>query len=82
MSKYGAIEICDKYGLVINRGIDGMDTSYVKEEKKNQVICVDCGATRLVKPQDLFHVKRCVPCQKKYARTRKKVIGAAEAFRQ
>lgn len=28
--------------------------------------CVDCGADRLIKPQDVFQVKRCENCQKKH----------------
>lgn len=30
--------------------------------------CCDCGAERIIKPQDAFQVKRCVDCQKKYRR--------------
>lgn len=33
--------------------------------------CCDCGAERKVKPQDVFQVKRCVPCQKKYRNARR-----------
>lgn len=28
--------------------------------------CVDCGAERVIKVQDVFQVSRCVECQKKY----------------
>jgi len=28
--------------------------------------CADCGAERIIKPQDEFQVKRCVACQKKH----------------
>lgn len=31
------------------------------------IYCVDCWNAREIKPQDVFQVKRCVPCQKKYA---------------
>lgn len=27
--------------------------------------CIDCGASREVKPQDVWQVKRCKPCQAK-----------------
>lgn len=30
-----------------------------------QIICIDCGAPRKVKPQDAWQVKRCVDCQNK-----------------
>lgn len=33
--------------------------------------CCDCGAERVVKPQDVFQVKRCVPCQKLYRNARR-----------
>lgn len=33
--------------------------------------CQDCGAERLIKPQDRFQVKRCVACQEAHRRARK-----------
>lgn len=33
--------------------------------------CCDCGAERVVKPQDVFQVKRCVACQKLYRNARR-----------
>lgn len=33
--------------------------------------CIDCGAERIVKVQDVFQVKRCVNCQKDYTKRRR-----------
>lgn len=90
MSKYGAIEICEKYGLNINHyhaNSDGntqapQDTHVRRPGKTSTITCVDCGGERKVLVQDLFHVKRCKSCQVKYARMRGKVMGAAEEFRK
>lgn len=30
-----------------------------------EIICIECGAKRKVKPQDAWQVKRCIPCQAK-----------------
>lgn len=30
--------------------------------------CIDCGAERMIKTQDIFQVKRCVTCQATYAK--------------
>lgn len=52
--------------IVRNRGgavvqdLDRPDGQYTK-----QIICVECGAPRKVKPQDAWQVKRCVDCQGK-----------------
>ncbi len=41
-----------------------------------------CGATRLVKPQDVWQVKRCVPCQKAHQMNRfKERLNALKARR-
>jgi hypothetical protein len=89
MSKYGAIEICEKYGLPVRHGGETPteDTRVKKtpgprHSKTIEIICIDCGAKRQVLPQDVFHCKRCKPCQKKYSRTRITVMGAAEEFRK
>ena len=34
--------------------------------------CIDCGVSREVKPQDVFQVKRCKPCQLKFKKNRGK----------
>ena len=39
-----------------------------KKGKTSFITCVDCGAQREVKVQDVFQVKRCQECQKKHKR--------------
>jgi len=42
---------------------------------KVEIICIDCGKPRLIKPQDVWQVKRCKNCQsKKNKRKFKKFI--------
>lgn len=36
--------------------------------KTTTIHCIDCGAERMIKTQDIFQVKRCVPCQAIYAK--------------
>lgn len=48
------------------------------------IACVDCGASRTIKVQDVFQVKRCEDCQKKHRNTlrsqrRKEKLAQAEA---
>ena len=40
--------------------------------------CVDCGAMRTVKPQDVFQVKRCVGCQSKHRLLRRQAHAKGE----
>lgn len=49
----------NKAGAVV-MDLDTPDGQYTK-----QILCVDCGAARKVKPQDAWQVKRCVECQGK-----------------
>lgn len=42
-----------------------MDLAKPDGQYTKQIICVDCGAPRKVKPQDAWQVKRCVECQGK-----------------
>lgn len=49
----------NKAGAII-RDLDKPQGQYTKE-----IICVDCGKPRKVKPQDAWQVKRCVECQDK-----------------
>lgn len=37
------------------------------------ISCIECSAERTIKKCDIHHVKRCVPCQKKYAREQTKI---------
>jgi DNA-directed RNA polymerase subunit RPC12/RpoP len=44
--------------------------------------CVDCGVKRTIKPQDVFQVKRCLDCQKKFRnaqRSEKRKVKRQEA---
>lgn len=34
-----------------------------KKPATTEIKCMDCGATRVIKVQDAFQVKRCIPCQ-------------------
>ena len=49
----------NKAGAVI------MDLAKPDGQYTKQIICVECGAPRRVKPQDAWQVKRCVVCQNK-----------------
>lgn len=37
-----------------------------------EISCIECGTIRLVKQQDVHQVKRCVACQVKYAKLKRK----------
>lgn len=39
--------------------------------KTTVIKCIDCGAERMIKVQDVFQVKRCVKCQKEYTKRRR-----------
>lgn len=43
-----------------------LSSGHVVESKTVTIACVDCGTERIVKIQDQFQVKRCIPCQKKH----------------
>ena len=44
----------------------------VKQKKTTaEITCVNCGIKRIVLVQDVFQVKRCIPCQKKFRSQRK-----------
>lgn len=54
----------------------------VKNGKLHIIKCCECGASREVKPQDLFQVKRCKPCQaKRSGRTFKKFLSKVKRKR-
>lgn len=57
--------------------------SWAFEHETAEITCIDCGATRRIKVQDLFQVKRCAPCQKasqrKTRNEKMKVKNAAKA---
>jgi len=46
------------------------------------IYCYDCLAPREIKPQDVFQVKRCVPCQKKYSNEQRKFRAQAKRQQQ
>ena len=39
--------------------------------KTTIIKCIDCGAERIIKVQDVFQVKRCVKCQKEHTKRRR-----------
>ena len=39
--------------------------------KTTTIKCIDCGAERMIKVQDVFQVKRCVKCQKEHTKRRR-----------
>jgi len=38
----------------------------MKADERIEIQCCECGTARMIKPQDAFQVKRCVPCQRTY----------------
>jgi len=44
--------------------------------------CIDCGAERLIKPQDAFQVKRCVDCQHTYRKAKRAAARRAKRAAQ
>lgn len=49
-----------------------------QKEKKASTVdikCIDCGATRTIKVQDAFQVKRCMDCQSKYRKARRAEVA-------
>jgi hypothetical protein len=48
----------------------------IPKEKTAIIKCVDCGAEREVKVQDVFQVKRCITCQTKHRNARRKENAA------
>ena len=45
---------------------------HIEKPKTAEVICIDCGASRTIKVQDVFQVKRCIVCQSKFRIARRK----------
>jgi len=64
-------EIAGKLAMVIFKYKDQIPHAAeqkVLPTKSLFITCIDCGAQREVKPQDVHQVKRCVECQKKSRR--------------
>lgn len=56
-------KMSDRLHVHIHHHVQG---GIVKGIKLTTIKCMDCNEERVIKVQDVFQVKRCVKCQKKY----------------
>lgn len=65
-------EVLSSSNLIIDKMTETLVNHVALEQVQGKSIklitinCEDCGAERLIKPQDAFQVKRCEDCQKKH----------------
>lgn len=71
------LDRCSRCGSVLTYAdFEKKPLATVSNGKLHVIKCVDCGASREVKPQDVWQVKRCRPCQaKKSGKSFKKFLA-------